>query len=280
MELLQLKYFYESARLGSFARTAERYMVPATSVSASVKRLERELGCELFERRANRIFLNKNGERLKNAVGMALGELDAAVADIVSHDDDGEIKLLVRAVRSDITGFIIEYNEKHPQTAFKTVFDFSDTDYEKYDVIIDCARDLGRDYVPFKLCDIRLRLKAARKSEALLRATRLSELADAPFISWGEHSNMHQTLIAACAKAGFFPNVVTSANDRECYERLLRAGVGIGIGREDPASDLPELAYLELFDFDETYEVYCYYKEEICHGSVKSFVEFLKGKAR
>ena len=131
MELLQLKYFYESAIHGSFAKTADIYMVPATSVSASVKRLERELGCLLFDRRANRIFLNKNGIRLKNALSSAFDEIDSAIADISSHGDDRDIKMLVRAIRSDITGFIIEYNEKHPRTAFKTVFDFSDTDYEK-----------------------------------------------------------------------------------------------------------------------------------------------------
>ena len=42
MEMLQLRYFYESAQNESFAKTAEKYMVPTTSVSASVKRLEKE----------------------------------------------------------------------------------------------------------------------------------------------------------------------------------------------------------------------------------------------
>ena len=40
MELLQLRYFFESAKNENFAKTAEKYMVPASSVSASVKRLE------------------------------------------------------------------------------------------------------------------------------------------------------------------------------------------------------------------------------------------------
>ena len=47
MELLQLRYFYESAKHENFAKTAEKYMVPASSISASVKRLEDELGCKL-----------------------------------------------------------------------------------------------------------------------------------------------------------------------------------------------------------------------------------------
>ena len=57
MEFLQLRYFYESAKSESIAKTAKSFMVPASSVSAAIKRLEEELGCALFERTANRIRL-------------------------------------------------------------------------------------------------------------------------------------------------------------------------------------------------------------------------------
>ena len=42
MEMLQLRYFFESAKNGSFAKTAKKYDVPSTSVSAAIKRLEEE----------------------------------------------------------------------------------------------------------------------------------------------------------------------------------------------------------------------------------------------
>jgi DNA-binding transcriptional LysR family regulator len=108
----------------------------------------------------------------------------------------------------------------------------------------------------------------------------LKELSTAPFISWGENSNMHKILISACEKAGFYPNIVAISNDRECYERFLRAGVGIGLGREDIENDMPDITYLDLCDFDESYAVFCYYKNEGCYGSIKSFVDFLKTKIR
>ena len=57
MELLQLRYFFDSSKNESFAKTAQKYMVPPSSVSASVKRLESELGCRLFDRQSNRIKL-------------------------------------------------------------------------------------------------------------------------------------------------------------------------------------------------------------------------------
>ena len=72
MELLQLRYFYESACHESITKTAERYMVPPSSVSLSIKRLEQELGCPLFDRTGNRIRLNDNGRTLQNALATAL----------------------------------------------------------------------------------------------------------------------------------------------------------------------------------------------------------------
>ena len=279
MELLQLKYFYESAKHESFAKTAEKFIVPATSVSASVKRLENELGCQLFDRTANKISLNKNGARLKSALSAAFSEIDSAIADICSCEDEREIRLLVRAVRSNVTDYIIEYNEKYPKTVFKTVFDFSDTDYEKYDIVIDSESGAYSSYDSFRLFDMKIRMKCAKKLTAYTKRLKLAELAHAPFISWGESSNMHKVLIKACAKAGFYPNIAAMSNDKECYEKLIRAGVGIGLGREDTASDSPDTVYLDVSDFDEKYSVYCYYNTDACVGSVKKFVDFLRSKA-
>lgn len=280
MEFLQLKYFYESAKHESFAKTAEIYMVPTTSVSASVRRLEKELGCSLFDRSANRIFLNKNGIRLKNALSVAFLEIENAVADIAAQDDGREIRILVRAIRSDITEYIIEYNEKHPKTTFKTVFDFNETEYEKYDVVIDREDRDYHGYSSFKLCDMSLRLKVAKSNTAAVGKTKLSELSNAHFISWGEQSNMHEILVEACQKEGFYPSFTAVSNDKECYEKLLRAGVGIGLGREDPKNDLPHLTYLPPEIFNEKYSVLCYYHSESCYGSVKGFVDFLKTKMK
>ena len=79
MEMLQLRYFYESAKNESFAKTAEKYLVPTSSVSASIKRLEAELGIRLFDRSANRITLNANGKKLQQSLCTVFNELDQAV---------------------------------------------------------------------------------------------------------------------------------------------------------------------------------------------------------
>ena len=55
MDLLQLKYFCDSAESQNFSQTARKYQVPPSGVSQSVKRLENELGTPLFERKNNKV---------------------------------------------------------------------------------------------------------------------------------------------------------------------------------------------------------------------------------
>ena len=113
MEILQLRYFFDSARTENFAKTAEKYMVPPSSVSASVKRLENELGCRLFDRCSNRIFLNENGRKLQRSLGMMFDELDRTVSELsLAESETPEIKMLAKSLREVMTNALIEYRER------------------------------------------------------------------------------------------------------------------------------------------------------------------------
>ena len=79
MEILQLRYFYEIAQNENFAKTAEKFMVPASSVSNSVKRLEKELGVQLFDRSANCIRLNEKGRILSERLGEIFEKLENTI---------------------------------------------------------------------------------------------------------------------------------------------------------------------------------------------------------
>ena len=281
MEMLQLKYFYESAQSGSFAKTAEKYMVPTSSVSASVKRLENELGCSLFDRQSNKITLNPNGERLKNSLKTVFAELEDAVGSITSNDETiGEIKMLVRSVRKEITKHIIEYKSTNPRVSFRTVFDFDKTDFEEYDIIIDEKSNAYPGYESFPLCTRTLRLKAKKGKFPKNHSMILGELKDESFVSFGDMSNTHRILVNACERAGFVPNIAVQTNDINCHETFISSGIGIGIGLEsDNPSPDPDMEILDVKDFNERYDIFCYCKKSSRYGNVKKFLEFLSQKS-
>lgn len=280
MEILQLKYFYMSAKYESFAKTAQKYMVPATSVSASIKRLEKELGCALFDREANKITLNSNGRRLLKSVNLIFAELDEVTGELSANDRDmREIKMLVRAMRSKITDYIIEFKEQNPHISFKTVFDFAETDIENYDIIIDDKPEKYLGYEAFELHSTRLFLKASEKNPLTGKKLTLKNLSKEPFLSMGEHSSMHKILEKACNSAGFAPDIVVKCNDKECYKKCLTSGIGIGIGRDDKDEHLAGVGNLNVTDFNAAQTICGFYKKQNLYGNIKLFIMFLKSKS-
>lgn len=62
MNLNQLYYFKESIKQHQFSSAAKRLHISQPSLSNSIKPLEKELKCELIERRNGRIELTKYGK--------------------------------------------------------------------------------------------------------------------------------------------------------------------------------------------------------------------------
>ena len=54
--------FFVTAELLSFTKAAERLCLTQPAVSHSIKKLESELGCRLFERLPGRLKLTREGE--------------------------------------------------------------------------------------------------------------------------------------------------------------------------------------------------------------------------
>ena len=278
MELLQLRYFFESAQYESFAKTAEKYMVPPSSVSASVRQLEKELDCKLFDRTSNRIILNNNGKKLKQTLNIIFSNLDKVTQELTEKEaDTREIKILVRAMRSAITDIIIEFNKINPHISFNMVFDFAEKDFEKYDIVVDKITDIYTGFEKYKQFDMQIRLKVNSKSPLLGRKLSLKQLANQPFVTLNEQSNMHSMLMDNCKKAGFVPNIIATINDTLCYEKMIGSGFGIGLLRETGHTSL-NIKSLDVTDFNEKYQVYTYYKKENAYGNVLQFLNFLKNK--
>ncbi len=277
MEMLQLRYFYESAKNGSFSKTAEKYIVPQTSVSAAVKRLEKELGTELFKRTSNKIILNENGKLLLNSLEEIFEKLDNTIHLIASEKTDKRvIKMLVCAIRAQITQKIIDYKSYHPYTTFKTVFDFDETDFSDYDIIIDEKSDKYPLYECVELFTADIRLCVSKDSPLYIRKLTLKELKDEPFISIGENNGLTKIFKNACERIGFTPNFVIQSNDISCIKKCVEAGVGIGLtrilhGKKPLINDY----YLDVIDFKETQTLCIYYKKSSAYGNIEHFLNFL-----
>ena len=120
MELLQLKYFLSAAQKENFSKTASLYLVPTSNISQTIKRLEAELDCVLFDRSANRIKLNKQGRLFYDGVKTALGALESAKEAVTGQKNQisGEIKLSICTDRRLVTKAIQIFKEQYPAVSF------------------------------------------------------------------------------------------------------------------------------------------------------------------
>ncbi len=279
MELLQLRYFFDSAKTENFSRTAEKYMVPPSSVSSAVKRLESELGVQLFDRSDNRILLNENGKRVQKSLCIVFDELDKMRESFAENQENRrEIHLLIRTFRTRITDYIIEFKSKYPAIILSAQFGFSERDIDSYDSIISVSDPaLEENYGKIELFTQRLCIKASKNSPLRGRKLTLSQLSNQPFLTLGHGTASHEKLIEVCHRAGFAPNIVMRCDDSHCYRKLLEEGIGLCISGENSLSECS--VKLDVTDFEERQSVYCYYKKGLEDKDFLRFLKFLKDKA-
>src|SRR6201987_1457083 len=80
MELRHLRYFVAIAEERSFTRAAERLWVAQPGLSTQIRRLEAELGVQLFERHARGVDLTDAGELFLERARFVLAAADTAAA--------------------------------------------------------------------------------------------------------------------------------------------------------------------------------------------------------
>lgn len=279
MDLLQLRYFYDSANYMSISKTAEKYNVPPTSVSASIRRLEEELGIKLFDRTPNRIVLNDKGKIMHDSLKLIFGEMEhmlQAVSGAV--DDNKEIKILVKAIRALITDQVIRYKKEYTHTRFKLVADFDETNLDGYDIIIDTKSDLYAGYDSLELGKQRIFCYVSVGSDLCAHKYHLKQLAQMPFVLMSQQGNHGKIFVAACKSAGFSPNIVAQVNDSACFRKIISSGIAIGVTGKFGAvvEGNTALVPLNITDFKHEQTICMYYNKENNNGNAARFISFLR----
>jgi DNA-binding transcriptional LysR family regulator len=118
MEMHQVRYFLAVSEALNFTRAAEACHVAQPSLTAAIKKLERELGGELFRRERSRTHLTDLGRLMKPHLEQIYAASEAAKADAYGFTalEKAEIKLGVMSTigPSQIVGFLARLNEDIP----------------------------------------------------------------------------------------------------------------------------------------------------------------------
>ncbi len=226
MELLQLRYFCDAAELENFSRTAEKHGVPVSNISQTIKRLERELECELFTHTANRVMLNEQGRLFYGSAKKALEELSEGKKKISDSKNSvsGEIKILVLTNRRVVTKAIEDFKREYPEVAF--VIKHNTGAEGEFDLIIcdEYFPDASFESTVLLTEDI---LLATQKGSRLagLENISVSDLKNERFITMPDGSSMYSITHRLCE--GFVPNIVIQSDDPYYIRKYVAMGLGI-----------------------------------------------------
>jgi DNA-binding transcriptional LysR family regulator len=80
MEINQLKAFVLVAQKGGLVEAANRLKLTPSGISLRIKRLEHEIGTQLFERKPNKLILTEHGQVFLTRVKRILDDLESAVS--------------------------------------------------------------------------------------------------------------------------------------------------------------------------------------------------------
>jgi DNA-binding transcriptional LysR family regulator len=109
LELRHLRYFLAVADELNFSRAAERLHIAQPALSAQIRVLETQLGCELFTRTTRKVELTPAGELLLEDAREIVGRADEAEAKLVavSRGRQGLLRVGFAAHGAGETGTVI-----------------------------------------------------------------------------------------------------------------------------------------------------------------------------
>ena len=95
MELRQLEYFQMASRLKNITRAAQRLKVSQPNITVAIKKLEAELGVQLFDRSQKQLTLTPEGSVFLKRIELALRNIDEAILEVNDYKQlqKGTIKI-------------------------------------------------------------------------------------------------------------------------------------------------------------------------------------------
>ncbi len=238
MELLQLKYFCDAAKTENFSKTAKKYDVPPSNISQSIRRLETELGCALFDRSANRIHLNEAGKCFFDVVSRALALLDRGAKSLHGASREETVSICINTNRRIVMQAVERCRKERPKVSILTRF-VVDAEEEDFDLIVSVSDPRLKHYNAQKLAEEDLVLAINKNAPFAVGVSSLADCKDLPFISFGKGADHYRLTTSLCEENGFLPHIAIQSDDPFYIRKCVELGLGLAV--------VPSLSWRGLF---------------------------------
>jgi DNA-binding transcriptional LysR family regulator len=240
-DLRLLRYFVVVAEELNFTRAAQRLHMTQQPLSAAIRRLEADLGVQLFTRTTRRVELTPAGNAMlapaRDALSAGAHALDAARA--TGGQVSGELQLgLSTGARYGFEALFAALADRHPHLQLHV---HHDSAVPLITMLQDGRLDLAITFatrIPDSLHSERLKNEPAVLALPIDHpfadrdALTLAELSDQTFALDvpGDNPDYDQAVIDACRRAGFEPRTRASPAFHDAWEGAMHEGcVGLTV---------------------------------------------------
>lgn len=236
-DLRQVRYFVETARLGSFTRAAERLRIAQPAISMAIRRLEDELELTLFNRQDKRVTLTAEGETFLEHALRLVADVKAAereMADLRGLEKGG-VRIGIPPMLSTyfFPGIISDFARRYPRLNLSVYGDGAGRIQQmlgqgELDMGVIAERSVlesleARHFLreEVMVCVPRSHPFAARSSVTF------AEFVRQPLVFYKEGYYLRELILEVLKGSGAEPRIVFETNLYSLVKSLVREGMGI-----------------------------------------------------
>lgn len=225
----------------NFGRAAKRLRISQQPLSQQIKRLEAELGVELFRRTTRRVELTGAGEAFLDEAYRTLsqGELAVEAARRAARGEAGALRIgyAPAALYGPLPAALRAFRASYPGVVLELTESLSTAQEE---ALVSGRIDAGFLYPPVGDPAVAWETVLEEPLVAALPAdhplagrgvVELKELSEEPFVLMPRRNRplLHDRIVAECFGAGFSPKVSQEAGGIQALLGLVAAGFGVGL---------------------------------------------------
>lgn len=229
MELLQLYYFMQAAKQENITKTANQLHIAQPALSQTIKRLEKELGLPLFDRRGKHIYLNDYGKIVAHYTQQIFSSITSMKDEIndLSQKDEYSVSLSMLVASSLLPKLLKEFRTKEPHIQL-TIHQSINHDYQESDHDLTIYATNQKQQNDILLLKEQLVILLPKQHPLANRSQiSLADLKDDAFISLEKNSSLHQMLVEYCHQSGYDPNIQLYSDNPNTFREILDLGIGV-----------------------------------------------------
>ena len=239
LDTRQLRAFVTLARRGSFTQAARELHLSQSAVSHSMKALETDLGCRLFDRMSKKVLLTQAGEQLLQHADKILLEMSAARESLqqLSKWGHGRLRLgaSTTACQYILPEVLNELKKSFPQAMIRVepgdtreAMELLRSNQIDLALALEPKRDDDFDFLPL-FTDEMVFVMAPTHPWARAGQVVREEIPKQNYVLYNKHSFTFELVADYFRAEDMVLNMVMEFGSMEAIKELVKLGLGVSI---------------------------------------------------